>query len=81
MRLPQPATIGDPLPSLEGKRVNVTVDGMKLHGQIVSARGDFVTAEQDRGPRMSINRYEISTITVEQRPISHSPKITRMFWK
>ena len=81
MRLPQPASIGDPLLSLEGKRVNVTVDGMKLRGRLVSARGDFVTIEQDRGPRMSINRYEISTINEEQRPVSRCPKITRMFWK
>lgn len=81
MRLPRPTTIGDPLLSLEGKRVNVTVDGMRLYGRLVSARGDFVTIEQDRGPRMSINRYEISTISEETRPISRSPKITRMFWK
>ena len=81
MRLPQPATIGDLLPYREGKRVNVTVDGMKLYGRLVSARGDFVTIEQDRGPRMSINRYEISTINEEQRPISGSTRTPRILHK
>ena len=81
MRLAQPASNCDPLLSLEGKRVNVVVDGTKLRGRLVSARGDFVTIEPDRGPRMSINRYEISTINEEPRPVSRSPKITRSFWR
>jgi hypothetical protein len=80
MRPPLPE-LADPFTALEGRRVICKVDGMMLRGRLLSARGDFVTIEQDHGPRMSINRYEISTISEEQRPVSRCHKITKMFWK
>jgi len=62
----------DPILDLEGKRVIATVDGQRIKGRLVSARNDFLTIEPLRGPRMIINRFEISSIQEEVRPVSIS---------
>ena len=62
----------DPIRELEGKRVVATVDGQRIKGRLVSARNDFLTIEPLRGPRMIINRFEISSIQEEVRPVSIS---------
>jgi hypothetical protein len=80
VRLPQPER-ADPFLSLQGRRVDVLVAGQRIRGRLLSVRDGFLTVDPDRGPRISINKYEVSSISEEQRPISRSPKISRMFWK
>lgn len=78
MRLPP----SDPFMELEGRRVICKVDGQQIRGRLISVRDGFLTLQEDRSrPRITLNKYEISSITEEQRPISRSPKITRMFWR
>lgn len=78
MRLPP----SDPFMELEGRRVVCKVDGQQIRGRLISVRDGFLTLQEDRSrPRITLNKFEISSITEEQRPISRSPKITRMFWK
>ena len=64
--------ISDPILALEGRRVVAVVDGQRIKGRLVSARNDFLTIEPLRGPRMIINRFEISSIQEEVRPVSIS---------
>jgi hypothetical protein len=71
----------DHLLQLEGRRVVATVDGQRLRGRLISSRDGFLTLQQDRGPRISINRFEVSTICEETRPVSRRPKVSRTFWK
>jgi hypothetical protein len=80
MKLPQPE-LADPFLSLQGRRVDVLVAGQRIKGRLLSVRDGFLTVDPDRGPRISINKYEVSSISAEQRPVSRSPKTTRMFWK
>lgn len=80
MRLPQPE-LADPFLSLQGRRVDVLVAGQRIRGRLLSVRDGFLTVDPDRGPRISINKYEVSSISEETRPVSRCPKITRMFWK
>jgi len=71
----------DPIIELEGRRVLAVVDGLQVRGRLVSARSDFVTIEPDRGPRMHLNRYEVSRIQEEPQRVSRSRKIDRLFWR
>ncbi len=71
----------DPFLQLEGKHVVAIVDGQKLRGRLVSARNDFLTIERSGGPRLIINRFEISSIQEDARPVSRCPKVSRMFWR
>ena len=80
MRLPHPE-LADPFLSLQGRRVDVLVAVQRIRGRLLSVRDGFLTVDPDRGPRISINKYEVSSISEEQRPVSRSPKITKMFWK
>jgi hypothetical protein len=80
MKLPPPE-LADPFLSLQGRRVDVLVAGQRIRGRLLSVRDGFLTVDPDRGPRISINKYEVSSISEEQRPVSRCPKITRMFWK
>ena len=80
MRLPQPE-LADPFLSLQGRRVDVLVAGQRIRGRLLSVRDGFLTVDPDKGPRISINKYEVSSISEETRPVSRCPKITRMFWK
>jgi hypothetical protein len=80
MRLPLPE-LADPFLSLQGRRVDVLVAGQRIRGRLLAVRDGFLTVDPDRGPRISINKYEVSSISEELRPISRSPKITKMFWK
>jgi hypothetical protein len=81
MRLPRPEA-ADPFMELEGRRVICKVDGQQIRGRLISVRDGFITMQEDRNkPRITLNKYEISSISEEQRPVSRSPKITRMFWK
>lgn len=70
----------DPLLSLEGHRVVVSVDGQKIKGRLLSVRDGFLTIEQAGGVRISLNKFEISSIAEEPRPISRTPRLTRRFW-
>ena len=81
MRPPAPEISSDPFLSLQGRRVDVLVAGQRIRGRLLSVRDGFLTVDPDRGPRISINKYEVSSISEEQRPISRCPKITKMFWK
>jgi hypothetical protein len=80
MRLPAPGG-PDQFLVLQGRRVDVHVAGQRIRGRLLSVRDGFLTVDPDRGPRISINKYEVSSISEEQRPVSRCPKITRMFWK
>jgi len=71
----------DPIIELEGRRVLAVVDGLQVRGRLVSVRSDFVTIEPDRGPRMHLNRYEVSRIQEEPQRVSRSRKIDRLFWR
>ena len=81
MRLPVPEISSDPFLSLQGRRVDVLVAGQRIRGRLLSVRDGFLTVDPDRGPRISINKYEVSSISEETRPISRCPKMTKMFWK
>ena len=82
MRLPQPEMVGDPFLDLVGRRVTATVDGQRIRGRLISVRDGFATIQEDRsGPRTTVNKWAISMISEESRPVSRSPKITKMFWK
>lgn len=61
MRLPEPNRF-DPFVELLGQRVILSVDGQRIRGWLLSYRDDFVTLVPDRGPRVSFNRYEVSSI-------------------
>jgi hypothetical protein len=81
MRPPQPE-LADPFLALVGKRIIATVDGQRIRGRLISIRDGFATIQEDRsGPRTTVNKWSISMISEEQRPVSRSPKISRMFWK
>jgi hypothetical protein len=81
MRPPQPE-LADPFMELEGRRVICKVDGQQIRGRLISVRDGFLTLQEDRTkPRITLNKFEISSITEESRPVSRCPKITRMFWK
>ena len=82
MRPPAPEISSDPFMELEGRRVVCKVDGQQIRGRLISVRDGFITMQEDRNkPRITLNKYEISSISEEQRPVSRSPKITKMFWK
>jgi hypothetical protein len=67
--------------SLQGKRISARVDGQVIKGRLISTRDGFCTIDPDRGPRINVNRWSISMISEESRPVSRCPKITKMFWK
>jgi hypothetical protein len=71
----------DPLLFLEGKRVKAVVDGQPIRGRLLSVRDGFLTIEQASGIRISLNKFEISSIAEEARPISRTPRLTRAFWR
>lgn len=71
----------DPILDLEGRRVVATIDGQKVRGRLISCRSDFLTIAPPRGPRMIINRFEISSIQEDARPASRCPKAARTFWR
>lgn len=71
----------DPIMELEGRRVLAVVDGLQVRGRLVSVRSDFVTIEPDRGPRMHLNRYEVSRIQEDATKASHCRKVGRLFWR
>ena len=82
MRLPAPMVSSDPFLDLQGRRIVATVDGQRIKGRLISTRDGFCTIQEDRsGPRTVVNKWAISMISEEQRPVSRSPKITKMFWK
>jgi hypothetical protein len=80
MRIPQPE-LADPFLSLQGRRVDVLVARQRISGRLLSVRDGFLTVDPDRGPRISINKYEVSSISEVQRPVSRCPKITKIFWR
>lgn len=81
MRLPAPEVSSDPFFDLIGQRVAVKVDGNVIKGRLISTRDGFCTIDPDRGARFTVNKYAVTSIQAETRPVSRSPKITRMFWK
>lgn len=80
MRLPQ-FELADPFFSLQGRRVVVNVDGQRIIGRLLSVRDGFLTIDPDRGPRISVNKFSVTSIRAEQRPVSRSPRLGRTFWK
>lgn len=81
MRPPQPELARDPFFDLVGRRIVAYVDGQPIKGRLLSVRDGFCTIDPDRGPRTTVNKWSISSISEERRPVSRCPKITRMFWK
>jgi hypothetical protein len=81
MRLPCPEISADPFFDLIGQRVAVNVDGSIIKGRLLSCRDSFVTIDPDRGARFTINKYAVTSIQAEQRPVSRCDKITRNFWR
>jgi hypothetical protein len=81
MRLPAPEIFSDPFFDLIGQRVLVRVDGNVIKGRLLSCRDSFVTIDPDRGARFTVNKYAVTSIQADSRPISRSPQITKMFWK
>ena len=81
MRLPQPVVQSDPILDMVGKRVVVILDGAKIRGKLISARDGFLCLEPHSSPRISVNKWEISSISLDAPRISRSPKISRLFWK
>jgi hypothetical protein len=81
MRLPRPEMVSDPFFDLQGQRVALNVDGQTIRGRLLSCRDSFVTIDPDRGARFTVNKYAVTSIQAEQRPISRSPRISKMFWK
>jgi hypothetical protein len=80
MILPRPE-LADPFLSLQGRRVDVLVAGQRIRGRLLSVRDGFLTVDPDKGPRVTFNKFEVTSISEEARPVSRSPKITKMFWK
>jgi hypothetical protein len=81
MRPSAPELARDPFFYLVGRRIIARVDGQAIKGRLLSVRDGFCTIDPDRGPRTTVNKWSISSISEEHRPISRSPKITKMFWK
>ncbi len=71
----------DPIMELEGRRVLAMVDGMQVRGRLVSCRAGFLTIQPDRGPRMHMNRYEVSWVQEDATKASHCRKVGRLFWR
>jgi hypothetical protein len=67
--------------ALQGRRVDVSIGGQRIRGRLISVRDGFLTVDPDKGRRICLNKYEVSSISEEQRPVSRCPKITKMFWK
>jgi len=72
---------GDPFFDLQGRRVVVTLDGRQIRGRLISCRDSFVTLDPDRGRRISLNKYGISSIQEDAPRVSRSPRIDRAFWR
>lgn len=82
MRLPAPAMMEDPFFTLVGKRISARVDGQAVRGRLVSVRDGFCTIQPDRSaPRITVNKWSISSIQEESRPASRCQKISRTFWR
>ncbi|MDD5703437.1 MAG: hypothetical protein PHU23_15490 [Dehalococcoidales bacterium] len=79
MRLPAPEISSDPFFDLIGQRVAVNVDGTVIKGRLLSCRDSFVTIDPDRGARFTVNKYAVTSIRAETRPISRCPKVTKTF--
>jgi hypothetical protein len=71
----------DPIFALEGKKVKAVIDGQTIRGRLLSIRDGFLTIEQSGGARIALNKFEISSIAEESRPISRTPRLTRTFWR
>ena len=71
----------DHLLLLEGKRVVAILGGEKIRGRLLSVRDGFLTIEPWNGPRISINQFEITSISEDIQRQSRSPRLTRTFWK
>ncbi|MGD0954923.1 MAG: hypothetical protein ABR985_21485 [Methanotrichaceae archaeon] len=71
----------DHLLSLEGKRVEAILAGEKIRGRLISVRDGFLTIEPWNGPRISINQFEMTSISEDVQRQSRSPRLTRTFWK
>ncbi len=80
MRLPAPAP-SDHFYDLVGQRVSLSVGGQRIRGRLLSVRDGFLTVDPDHGKRISINRYEVSTIEADHQRVSRSPRLSRTFWK
>jgi hypothetical protein len=71
----------DPLLNLEGRRVSLVVDGQRMRGRLISVRDDFLTVQPERGPRISINKYEVTSIQEEAQRVDRCPRLARAFWR
>lgn len=80
MRLP-PQAPSDHFYDLVGQRVSLSVGGQKIRGRLLSIRDGFLTIDPDRGRRISINRYEVSTIEADGPRVSRAPRISEQFWR
>ena len=80
MRLPPPAP-ADHFYDLVGQRVSLSVGGQRIRGRLLSVRDGFLTIDPDHGRRISVNRYEVSTIEADGPKVSRSPRLSRQFWK
>jgi hypothetical protein len=67
--------------ALQGRRVDLLVAGQRIRGRLLSCRDGFLTVDPDKGQRITFNKYEVSSISEETRPVSRCPKITKKFWK
>jgi hypothetical protein len=71
----------DHLLSLEGKRIVAILGGKKIRGRLISVRDGFLTIEPWNGPRISINQFELTSISEDVQRQSRSPRLSRTFWK
>ena len=81
MRLPEPALQIDPILDIQEKRVVVKFEGRSIRGTLISFRDGFLCLEPLSGPRISINKFELSSIILDCPRQSRKPKLSRLFWK
>ena len=65
----------------EGKRVVAIIGGQKIRGRLISLRDGFLIIEPRNGPRISINQFELTSISEDVRQQSRSLRLNRAFWK
>lgn len=73
--------IPDYLLSLVGRRVLLELPDRMLRGRLISVRDGLLTVEPDRGQRLTINQYVITSIQADPLKVSRCPRLSRAFWR
>jgi hypothetical protein len=60
--------------------MDVLMAGQHIRGRLLSVRDGVLTVGPDKGPRVTFNKFEVTSISEETRPISRLARNDRYFW-